>query len=70
MLIPHKDDVKIESLAAFKDYLVVFQRLNGLQVMSVLAHMLFQVVSLQAWLLLWVSDLTAGHYILSIERKV
>ena len=32
VLIPHKDDVKIESLAAFRDYLVVFQRINGLQV--------------------------------------
>ena len=35
VIIPHKDDVKIESLVAFRDYLVVFQRINGLQVMLV-----------------------------------
>lgn len=32
VLIPHKDDVKIESMVAFRDYLVIFQRINGLQV--------------------------------------
>ena len=32
VLIPHREDVKIESMSASKDYLVVFQRVKGLQV--------------------------------------
>ena len=32
VLIPHRTDVKIESMASSKDYLVVFQRIKGLQV--------------------------------------
>ena len=32
VLIPHREDVKIESMSASQDYLVVFQRVKGLQV--------------------------------------
>lgn len=34
VLIPHRTDVKIESMSASQDYLVVFQRIKGLQVSS------------------------------------
>ena len=32
VLIPHKSDVKIESMTVSQDHLVVFQRIQGLQV--------------------------------------
>ncbi len=32
VLIPHKTDVKIESMVASQSHLVVFQRIKGLQV--------------------------------------
>lgn len=32
VLIPHRADVKIESVVVSQDYLVVFQRIEGLQV--------------------------------------
>ena len=32
VLIPHRTDVRIESMSASQDYLVVFQRIKGLQV--------------------------------------
>ncbi len=35
VLIPHRTDVKIESMVASQGYLVVFQRIQGLQVRGI-----------------------------------